>query len=664
MITDDKKDEIRASADIVEIVGEYVKLKKAGSGFTGLCPFHTERTPSFHVTPRMGIYKCFGCGASGDVFSFIMEMEGVSFPESMRSLAERYGIELPETGEKSESQTEQARLKEGIYHALTFAGLWFHTQLLELEEAEAARQYLEQRGYPGKLWRSFGLGYAPRGNALLKAAAKEGIKEEYLLQADLIKESRRDSGFYDSFRDRLMFPIFNPTGRLIAFAGRILDDQKKAAKYINSAQTPVYNKSEVLYGVNFAKNEIRKEKEVILVEGYTDVITLNQYGIRNVVASSGTSLTPGQIHILRRYGKKIIMIYDSDKAGQAAMERGMNIALEQGMEVQLMELPAGEDPDSFLRQFGTDSFYDFKKKNAEDFVTFSIHKAERQGEMESPAGRSRVIKQILDSISRIPEELDRQLYVQHLHQKTQVYRKGSDRELFQQLDLILAANRKSSRFRKNSESAPPFPEPPPESEAKPRTGMRKETERRMSAPKYEMEIIRLLLVYGENMRRFIGYTIGEEHFEDPLMRQFFSDIMKRQIDGEEISADHYMNREAPYPSLLGDILIEQHTVSKELAKITGGVYQPDRNPVRTAKATLKSIRLAYLLRKREEIPEKLKASGEENREKLITINAKIQKEISRIQKTAADDLFDESEFFAKEDRTGRKPFQYQMKSKK
>lgn len=667
MITDDKKDEIRASADIVEIVGDYVKLKKAGSGFTGLCPFHTEKTPSFHVTPRMGIYKCFGCGASGDVFSFIMEMEGVSFPESMRSLAERYGIDLPDEGEENESQSELTKQKEGIYHALKFAGLWFHTQLQELEEAETARNYLIRRGYPKKIWRSFGLGYAPRGNALLTAALKEGIKEEYLLQADLIKESNRGSGYYDSFRERLMFPIFNPSGKLIAFAGRILNEQKKAAKYINSAQTLVYNKSEVVYGVNFARNEIRKEKEVILVEGYTDVITLNQHGIKNVVASSGTSLTSGQINILQRYGKRIIMIYDSDSAGQAAMERGMDIALEQGMEVQLMELPADQDPDSFVKQFGTDSFYDFKKKHSEDFVTFSIHKAEKQGEMESPAGRSQVIKQIIESISRIPEELDRQLYVQHLHQKTQVYRKGSDRELFQQLDLILAENHRRDKFRSRRDPAPPAP-PTPSSKAGGRTPPlqeeRKTVIKKPNAPKYEMEIIRLLLVYGENMRKFIGYTIGADHFENESMRLFFGDIMKRQIEGKEISVDHYMDRDAPFPSLLGDILIEQHTVSKGLAKITGGVYQKDRNPVRTAKSTLKSLRLAYLQRKREEIPEKLKTSSEADRHKLMEINTKIQKEFSRVQKTAADDLFDESGFFEKEGSTGRGSFQYQMKSKK
>jgi DNA primase len=327
-------------------------------------------------------------------------------------------------------EDERTKLREGVYHALKFAGLFFYRQLMESEDAGKAREYLKKRGYERDTIKAFGLGYSPSDSLLLKAATKEGIPEEYLLHADLVKPSNRGDGYYDTFRDRLMFPIFNPSGKVIAFAGRILDQTKKTAKYINSAQTPVYNKSEVVYGVNFAKNDIRKEEEVILVEGYTDVITMNRHGIGNVVASSGTSLTAGQIKILQRYGNRIVMIYDADSAGQTAMERGLNIALEQGMEVYLMELPEGEDPDSFVKQFGKESFLEYKKKRAEDFVTFTILKAEKEGRMERPGDRSSTIRQVLESIALIPEELDRQVYIQHLHQKTQKYRKGSDRELF------------------------------------------------------------------------------------------------------------------------------------------------------------------------------------------------------------------------------------------
>ena len=666
MITDDKKEEIRAAADIVEVVGDYVKLKKSGSGFSGLCPFHNEKTPSFHVTPRLGIYKCFGCGESGDVFNFVMQMEGISFPESLKTLAERYGIDIPD--EYVEGEDERTRKREGIFHALKFAGLFFHRQLLESDDAEKARTYLENRGYDRKIWRSFGLGYSPNNAALLNAAQKEGIGEEYLAEADLIKPSSRNDGFFDTFRDRLMFPIFNPSGKVIAFAGRILDENKKSAKYINSAQTLVYNKSEVVYGVNFAKNEIRKEEEVILVEGYTDVITMNQFGVKNVVASSGTSLTSGQINILQRYGNRIVMIYDADSAGQTAMERGMNVALEQGMNVQLMELPDGEDPDSFVKQFGKESFLDFKKKHSEDFVSFTIQKAEKEGNMEGPADRSATIKKILESIALIPNELDRQFYVQHLHQKTQMYRKGSDRELFQQLDLIVSERKRQETFRSRRESArrqepvqgqgkmPDVPERMQENR-EPKT-------RQQKRPHYEMEIIRLLLQYGEKMRQFIGHNVGEEHFEDPEIRNFYSDIMQRHIEEKDISVDHYMNRESPFPVLLGDIVLERYSVSEKLARHTGNTFKRDKNPIRTAKSTMKPLRLYYCERRRREISEQIKQADPEKKEKLIQLLSKLQKEINRIQKVSADELFEDPDFLKNDEQLSTPKFEYKMKNQK
>jgi DNA primase len=661
MITDDKKEEIKQTADIVEVVGDYVKLKKSGSGFVGLCPFHNEKTPSFHVTPNLGIYKCFGCGESGDVFSFVMAMEGISFPESLRSLADRYGIDIPD--EHVEGEDENTRKREGIYHALKFAGLFFHRQLMESDEAVKAKTYLEKRGYDKKIIKTFGLGYAPGDTGLLKAAQKEGIPDEYLAEADLVKVSQRDDGYYDTFRSRLMFPIFNPSGKVIAFAGRILDENKKTAKYINSAQTPVYNKSEVVYGVNFAKNEIRKEGEVILVEGYTDVISMYQNGIKNVVASSGTSLTPGQIKILQRYGNRIVMIYDADSAGQKAMERGMNIALEQGMEVYLMELPEGEDPDSFVKQFGRESFLEFKRKHAEDFVTFSILKAEKEGKMDRPGDRSATIRNILESISLIPEELDRQVYVQHLHQKTQRYRKGSDRELFQQLDKMLAEKKNRNSYSRQGRAVTP----PHERDDAVETGLNREPKKEQflrKRPKYEMEIIRLLLLYGENMIRFIGHNVGDDHFEDSELRDFYMDIIQRHIDKKEISVDHYTNREQPYPSLVGDIMLERYSVSEKHVLKTGAEFKRDKNPYKTAKSTMKPLRHYYFERKRRDISERIKTAEGDEKMKMMKMLTKIQKESSRIQKTAADELFDDPEFLNNESQTGSGTFEYKMKGEK
>ncbi|NBB76241.1 MAG: DNA primase [Bacteroidetes bacterium] len=665
MISDEKKEEIRAASDIVDVVGDYVKLKKSGSGFVGLCPFHDEKTPSFHVTPRLGIYKCFGCGESGDVFNFVMEMEGVSFPESLRTLAERYGIDLPD--EQEEGREERTQQREGVYHALKFAGLFFHRLLLESDEAEKARAYLGNRGYPKSAWRSFGLGYAPSGNQLLKEAEKEGIEKEYLEMADLIKPSHQGEGYYDTFRDRLIFPIFNPSGKLIAFAGRILGEGKKSAKYINSSQTLVYNKSEVVYGVNFAKNEIRKEEEVLLVEGYTDVITLHRHGIKNVVASSGTSLTPGQIRVLMRYGKKIVMIYDADSAGQSAMERGLNIALGEGMNVELMELPEGEDPDSFVRQFGKDSFLQHKEKNAEDFVSFLIQKAEKDGKLEGPADRSSVIRKVLSSIAEIPDELDRQVYVQHLHQQTQQYRKGSDRELFQQLDSMLGEKRDRQRFEsgrsRNRGSRQPSARLESEPSSEP-TKNQKISGGSSKRPFYEFEIIRLLLTYDENMRKFIGHNIGEDHFEDEDIRAFYTDIMRRHIEEKEISPNVYMKKEKPYPSLLSDIMMNRHTVSEKFAKRTGSEYRLDRNPIRTAKSAMKPLRLFYCERKRTETSYQIAEASGDEKEKLMNMLSRLQKEITRIKKTPADELFEDPEFLKGSSIERDNSFSYKMKNER
>ena len=671
MITDDKKEEIRQTADIVEVVGDYVKLKKSGSGFVGLCPFHNENTPSFHVTPQLGIYKCFGCGESGDVFSFVMAMEGISFPESLRSLADRYGIDIPD--EHTDGDDEQTRLREGIYHALKFAGLFYYRQLLESEDAAKARDYLQKRGYDKDTIRAFGLGYSPGGSALHKAATKEGIPEEYLLKADLIKSSTRGDGYYDSFRDRLMFPIFNPSGKVIAFAGRILDETKKTAKYINSSQTLVYHKSEVVYGVNFAKNEIRKEGEVILVEGYTDVITMNRHGIKNVVASSGTSLTSGQIKILQRYGNRIVMIYDADSAGQAAMERGMDIALEQGMEVLLMELPENQDPDSFVKQFGKESFLEYKRKNVEDFVTFTLMKAEKEGRMERPGDRSATIRNILQSIALIPEELERQVFVQHLHQKTQKYRKGSDRELFQQLEKILAENKRKQRFspRQKSLEPPAYLSGGPEnledesgypSTQTAATGPEESELKNRKRPHYEMEVIRLMLRYGENMVRFIGHNVAEDHFEDEELKQFYIDIIQRHVQGEKITVDHYSERESPYPKLLGDVLLERYTLSEKHSEKTGSVFKRDKNPFKSAKASMKPLHLYFFERKRRALASELKNAEGENKTRLMKMITKVQKEITRIQKTPADELFEDPEFIKSDSDQNTSEFQYKMKS--
>lgn len=679
MIPDSKKEEIRDAADIVEVVEDYVKLKRSGRSYKGLCPFHDENTPSFHVTPDLGIYKCFGCGESGDVFNFVMEMEGVGFVEAMRTLADRYGVSLPE--EEDPEFDEEHHLREGIYHALRYAGVFFYRKLIESSAAEPARQYLHKRGYNREVIKKFGLGFAPGGGEeLYRAAIDSGLNEEYLVEAGLIKPSQRGEGYYDTFRGRLMFPIFNPSGKVIAFAGRIIG-KEKAAKYINSPQTRVYNKSEVVYGVNFAKNAIRKSGEVLLVEGYTDVITLNQEGIENVVASSGTSLTAGQMHLLHRYGETITMIYDSDSAGQTAMKRGINIGLAEGMDVKLLELPEGEDPDSFVRQFGEESFRELQQEEAEDFLTYLVHKAQDEGRWDKPAEKKRVITESLESIAHMPDPVARETYVQHLNRLAKV----GDRALFEELGKIIKeVNRQQERARRRSkrmaqrdrdrdagrrqgseEVAIPDSVSDAHTEAFERRMASQKRDRSESSkngkrPNYEKELIRLMLMYGREMIDYIGSLCNEQQFEDPQLKIFYRDIIARYKEEEEITVQGYADREHPYPQLVGEIVLEEHSVSERHPEKTGVRYKRDKNPYLTAKGALKALKIHYLDRMQVELYRKYDESEADERKKVMKTMKEVGRQRSLLQQSTLDELFPDPESDSAKEVT-KKVFDYKMK---
>lgn len=670
MIPDEKKEEIRERADLVEVVDDYVKLKRSGRSWKGLCPFHDEKTPSFHVTPELGIYKCFGCGASGDVFNFVMEMEGVGFVEAMRTLADRFGVSLPEADEQEFD--EEHHLREGIYHALKYAGVFYHSQLTDSDEAERARQYLQKRGYNRPIIRKYGLGYAPQtGEAFYKAALDSGLNEEYLIEAGLIKESQRGEGYYDAFRGRLMFPIFNPTGKVIAFAGRVLGN-KRTAKYINSPQTKVYNKSKVLYGINFAKNHIRKNDEVILVEGYTDVISLQQHGIENVVASSGTSLTPSQLKLLHRYGETLVMVYDSDVAGQTAMKRGINLALAEGMDVKLLELPEGDDPDSFIRQFGKDSFLEIKEEEAEDFASYLIHKAQNEGHWDEPSEKKKVISGVLESIAHIPDKVARETFVQHLNSLT----KMGDRALHEELGKILQEVKEQKKKAKRRRQRQAQREARQKAENRPpdyhtqafeaqKGSSSPSTNRLPSPPKdrpgYEKELIRLMLLYDRDMIDYIGSNCSEVQFEDEDLRAFYTDIIDRYKNEEEVSVDHYATQDHPYPELVGEIVLEEHDVSERHHEKVGVQYKKDKNPYLTAKGALKASKMHYLERLQDELQQKYsKAEGEER--KTIMRNMKeVGRQRTLLQKSSLNELYPDPDSDAVQKVTENK-FVYKMKN--
>ena len=393
-------DEIRSRTDIVELISEYVRLKRQGSNYLGLCPFHGEKTPSFNVNPGMGIFKCFGCGVGGDSFKFLMQIENLTFPEAIRFLAERCGVVLPDTKQDSEKFSET----ESIYQALRFAGRFYYGLLTASDEGQEGLQYLLNRGFTDATIKKYGLGYASgKWDGLLKAAESEHINMPVLEKAGLIIPRREKEGYYDRYRERVMFPIFSHIGKVIGFGGRIIKPSENQPKYINSPETQVYHKSSVLYGLYHGKNTIRKKQEVILVEGYTDVLALHQAGLEHAVASSGTALTIDQIKLIKRYAQRVLVLYDADSAGAKAAQRGIELLLKQGVTVYGLELPPGEDPDSYVRTNGGKAFEEYIETNKKDFVSFMYTLAKRGGRLDTPEGEAMVTREIVETIARMPD---------------------------------------------------------------------------------------------------------------------------------------------------------------------------------------------------------------------------------------------------------------------
>lgn len=686
MITDELKEEVKLAADIVEVVSDRVKLKRAGNGFTGLCPFHNEKSPSFHVSPHLGIYKCFGCGRAGDVFSFVMEQEGLDFIGSVKALANRYNISIPDDEPGFEDPNRHE--KEGTFHALQFAATFFHNNLREGDEAAEARAYFARRGLKRETLKEYILGYSPnQWNGLAEAAKSAGINEAYLHSAGLIKESDAGREGYDTFRDRIMFPIINTMGRVIAFGGRLMGDVK-AAKYINSPQTLVYNKSEALYGINIAKNEIRKNEEAILVEGYMDVLQLHQAGIRNVVSTSGTALTVQQVSLLHRFGDKLTMIFDADSAGQNAMSRAIPIALEEGLAVKLLKLPDGEDPDTFVKQFGKEGFLGYKKQHTVDFLHFLINSESSLSTWEDIRHKKQVIARALQLIAIVPDQLERDVMVQQLQHLTSV----GDRTLNQELAQILATKKRKEivdrkwqqketlpkqEIKPVQEIAKSLPkdlieakeiplgdEPPPftdadipfldDEEAKSNQAIEVQIpeqpesqsyfEKPISkAPKFEGELIRLMLSLqpkNELMIMFVSDHIKVDYFESEICKQLFNDLLSRFLEKKDVSISFYMTREHPYPMLVGELLIDRHVISEKGQEMLKANYNEEFSPYKRAKSAMKSLELSYCERKMEELSNSINQTKDEDEKKrLMMMMADLVRYKSKLSSTSNDKLY-------------------------
>ncbi|WP_296621172.1 DNA primase [Marivirga sp.] len=401
--------EVQDRAEIEEVVGDYVPLKKKGQNMWACCPFHDEKTPSFSVAPNKGIYKCFGCGKAGDSIQFIMDLEGLNFPEAIRQLADKYGIEIEET-ESSPEQQEAYNERESLYIVLNFATEYFKDLLHNHPQGKSiGLSYFKERGFSNATIEEFDLGFTlDQWDGLIKAAKEAGHSEELLEKAGLI--IKKEDKTYDRFRNRVIFPIHSISGKPIAFGARILVNDKKQPKYINSPETDVYHKSEVLYGIAQAKKSIRNEENCYLVEGYTDVISLHQSGVENVVASSGTSLTTQQIKLIGRYTQNVTVLFDGDTAGLKAAMRGIDLILEGGLNVKVVIFPDEEDPDSYSQKMGEEAFKSFLAENAKDFIRFKSDLLLEETKKD-PIKKAETIQDIVRSISKIPDPVKRAIYI-------------------------------------------------------------------------------------------------------------------------------------------------------------------------------------------------------------------------------------------------------------
>jgi DNA primase len=409
MIPRETVSQIIDSAAILDVVGDYVSLKRRGANYLGLCPFHNEKSPSFTVSPTKGIYKCFGCGKSGDSVKFLMEQESMSYPEALRFLAKKAGIEIKEEVQSDEHLLEQKE-KEALFLVHAFAQKTFTEDLFESEEGKnIGLSYLRERGFTPTSIDKFLLGYAhSERDHFAKKAIEKGYQKEYLVKSGIVIEGER--GLFDRFAGRVIFPIQNLSGRVIGFGGRILTNDKKTAKYLNSPETDIYHKSNVLYGLTQARKSIIQNDNCFLVEGYTDVISLHQAGVENVVSSSGTSLTIEQIRLIRRFTRNITVMYDGDAAGIKASFRGIDLLLAEGMNIKVLLFPDGEDPDSFSRKTPQHELLEFLSTNTTDFIRFKASLLLKEVQHD-PIKKAGLIHEMVESIALIPDPIVRSLFV-------------------------------------------------------------------------------------------------------------------------------------------------------------------------------------------------------------------------------------------------------------
>jgi len=533
-------DRVFETARVEEVIGEFVQLKKSGSNYKGLSPFSGERSPSFMVSPVKQIWKDFSSGKGGNVVTFLMEQEHYSYPEAIRFLAKKYNIEIEET-EQSNEQKHQADERESMFIVSEYARDYFHETLLKSDQGKAiGLSYFKERGFTDETIQKFQLGYSlNEWEAFSSEALNKGYNLKYLEATGLtiVKDDLLSSAGtkqFDRFKGRVMFPIHSMSGRVLGFGGRILVNDKKAAKYLNSPESEIYHKGNVLYGIYYAKQSIAKEDNCFLVEGYTDVISFNQAGIENVVSSSGTALSENQIRLINRLTKNITILFDGDAAGIRASIRGIDLILEQGLNVKVVMFPDGDDPDSFSKKVSSQELKEYLKQNSKDFINFKVALLMEEAQHD-PVKKAGLIRDIVVSISKIPDRIQREVYIQECSRIMDI----SENVLFSELAQI---DKKEER----DASSRPIQERPFE----PVLQKTPQFEKVNELQKYEREIIKILLLYGNNEVEFVDF-VAEEESEDaefqPIKKVKFNNMVSKEIylnlhdDEVEFTNDTFKN---------------------------------------------------------------------------------------------------------------------------
>ena len=583
MISRSTIDRVFETARVEEVIGEFVQLKKAGSNWKGLSPFSDERSPSFMVSPVKQIWKDFSTGKGGNAVSFLMEHEHYSYPEAIKYLAKKYNIEIEET-EQTDEQKQQADERESMFLVSEFARDYFHKILLEDNQGKAiGLSYFKERGFTDATIKKFQLGYAlNEWEAFTSEALNKGYNLKYLESTGLtiVKQdllSSTGTKQFDRFKGRVLFPIHSMSGRVLGFGGRILTNDKKAAKYLNSPESDIYHKSNVLYGIHYAKQSIAKEDNCFLVEGYTDVISMHQKGIQNVVSSSGTALTENQIRLVNRLTKNITILFDGDAAGIRASIRGIDLILEQGMNVRVLMFPDGDDPDSFAKKVSEEELKEYLQNNSQDFINFKVSLLMDEAKND-PVKKAGLIRDIVVSISKIPDSIQREVYIQECSRIMDI----SENVLFGELAQLSNKDKREASKRRD-------PNEPPLDVLYPEMGLKKthQLEKINELKKCEQEIIDVLLLYGNNemvieieddeynnddgiktpkksllktiVAREIYLNLQEDEieFSNDIFKHIYYEIIDQLNQNENITIDLFINHSnIKISKLVTDIIME------------------------------------------------------------------------------------------------------------